>query len=216
MRHQRNSIETPFLLVLWLLTPAVATAQVVEVTPSIGFRVGGELDGEIVVPLGSAEVDLEAGDSESYGLVIDIGITPNFQLELLLNRQESELLADPGFFREELPILDLDVDYYHVGALYQWTPGQLHPFVTASVGATRFNPDEAGLGQETRFSASLGAGVKIFLNRRLGARFEGRYFSTLLEADDDAFCRHSGPCHRHHDGEYFDQFLGSVGLILAF
>jgi opacity protein-like surface antigen len=129
----------------------------------------------------------------------------------LASRQDTELIRSSGFFNPETVLLDLEVDYYHVGVLYQWTPGQIHPFVAASVGATVFRPEGSFIDDESRFSFSFGGGVKVMLSDHFGLRFEGRAFSTLVQ-DDDEFCD-DFYC---DDEEYLLQGEVRGGLVFAF
>ena len=62
------------------------------------------------------------------------------------------------------------------------------PFVAVGLGLTRLLPEPDGLSDETRFSASFGAGVKLWLGRHVGIRLEGRGFFTVLDSNSRTFC----------------------------
>jgi len=73
-----------FVLIL-VLTAIPAFAQQVEVTPFFGYRMGGEFQADAINPYGDVEID----DSESYGLMVNIPLTPWSQIELLADFQNS-------------------------------------------------------------------------------------------------------------------------------
>ncbi len=84
------------------------------------------------------------------------------------------------------------------------------------LGITRLLPEPAALQDETRFSASFAAGVKVWLGRHVGLRFEARGFFTVLESDGDAFCETGGECLVHAKGSDISQGEVRAGLVLRF
>lgn len=213
--HRRLSI-----LALLLFTPALAAAAGAgrfELTPTASYNFGGTIDG------GTADIfnlDLEAEDSEAFGITLDIPLAPWMQLEFLASRQSTALRIDGGLFQTGQDFADFDVSYYQVGGLFQWGNGQIHPFVVMSLGVTELDPEVQGATSETRFSGSFGGGVKIFFNEHVGIRLEGRGFWTLLESydenyDGDYCCyEFSCVCDDNYNSE-FTQAQASAGLIVA-
>lgn len=204
-------------LSLALVISSPAAAQKLELSPFLGYRFGGDFEARGNAPFFFTVEDFEVDETSSYGLLLDIGVTRNLQVELMLSRQETELRLETGVFGPPDRLFDLDVDYYHAGVLYQWTPGQVRPFVVGTLGATRLAPEPAALADETHFSASLGAGVKLLFTRNLGVRFEGRLFSTVIDnSDDRIFCDRFGFCEVIDVDEYLDQAEIRGGLVFAF
>ncbi len=205
-----------FVLALLALLPLAASAQGsgrFELTPTVSYNFGGTLTG---TDEDFFEFDLDARESEAFGLTFDIPLAPWAQIELLASRQQTELEFDDGIFYPDQTVADLEVSYYHVGGLFQWGSGQIHPFVVVSLGTTRFDADVPGADAEYRFSGSFGGGVKIFFNEHVGFRLEGRGFWTVVDDDyeDDYWCDYG--C--YHDYGYessFNQGQASAGLILA-
>lgn len=204
------------ILLAALAAAAPARGQSVELTPYAGYRFGGDFEVRGSFADFDFETGLEIDDGSSYGLILDIGLTANVQLELLWGRQESQLLADPGFLDPTEPILDLDLDHYHGGVLFQWGRGQVKPFLDFTLGATRFSPTSGLFDDETRFSVGLGGGVKVLLSEHLGVRFDGRYISTLIHEDDELFCDPFGFCFEESVSEYMEQGEVRGGLIILF
>ena len=206
------------LALILALAPLAAHAQGgplyrVELTPTASYRFGGTLQGGDNTLFNS---DLEVEDSSAYGVTFDIPLSSRMQLELLANRQSSELRFDQGLFGGTAGVADIDVSYYHVGFLWQWGDYRVSPFFTASLGVANLNPDIPGASSENRFSASLGGGVKVFFSDNVGLRFEGRgFFSDLGNNGNNRDRR----CDYYNDSCYgndFSQGQASIGLILAF
>jgi hypothetical protein len=144
------------------LVPAVANAAGTgyrfELTPRIGYNFGGTPTRD------NRRTDLEAKDSASFGVSLDIPLSRNLQLELLASRQSTELRFDDGLFGPNLAVADFDVTYYHVGLLWQGHSGRVSPFFVGSLGIGELAPQLPGATSESRFSASLGGGVKVFFD----------------------------------------------------
>jgi hypothetical protein len=162
-------------LLLVLVTPLTAIAQgSFELTPIFGYRWGGELQA------GSSDlldVDVDVNSAASYGLVLGIPLSRHVLIELMADHQPTDL-GERNLFAPDLDSADLDVTYYHVGFVYQWTPSKLRPFVTGSLGVGRLDLDLPEASSEERFSASLGGGLKVQASEHVGFRLEARGFYT--------------------------------------
>lgn len=178
----------PLAIVLVLIAiPAVA--QTVEITPFAGFRWGGQIDDS----QNALNRDLDLESNGSYGVVVDFPLlgrnTAGATLELSASRQGTELVTDPGLFGEGGHVSNVDVSYYHAGIALEFPGDVFGPFIAFSIGATTLEPDAVQLDNETRFSGSIGGGVKVWIARNVGFRFEARgYMTALDDNDDDDFC----------------------------
>lgn len=176
-----------------------ASAQpVIEITPTVGFRWGGEIRAEDTTTL-DRDADLEEG--HSLGLVVDIPVSNHLQIELLFDHQRTGLGSSTLFGPTEQQF-DLDIDYYHVGALFQWKAKSVTPFIVGSIGISDLDPKDSFNSSSRRFSTSFGGGVKVPLSSHLAVRFEGRGFwtdtgDTRFDDDDDDDDSH----HRCHDDD---------------
>lgn len=199
------------LFILILLVPAVALAQPgrFELTPTAGYRLAGDFDSHDDFGSGS---NVKVDESAFYGVTFDIPLSPYWQIELLANRQRTKFSTDEGLLSPSDELGDVDLTFLHAGFLVQWGEGQVSPFFTGSMGITHIEPKFNSLDSDDRLSFSLGGGVKVFLSRNVGFRFEGRGYWTDLDTD---FHDH----HDHHDHDNSDglfQGEASVGLIFAF
>lgn len=184
-----------------------SVGQNFEVTPFTGYRFGGSFEDSVT------GFGLDINESETYGVVLGISMTPETQIEFLYSHQTTEI--EPKGLFSPTSLTDLDVDYYHLGGSYIWNPKRdLRPFIQASLGVTHLNPDRAGLESEDRFSFGIGGGVKYFFTKHIGLRLDGRALATLLSSNSAIFC--SGGCTIRVEGSALWQFEGNLGLIFAF
>jgi len=83
------------------------------------------------------------------------------------------------------------------------------------LGLTRY----AGDGDsEIRFTLSAGCGVKLFPTRHLGARLDGRVYTTFVEADVGllACSSLSGTCLVGFRADVVWQAEGTAGVVFRF
>jgi hypothetical protein len=194
-----------------LLLPAATLAQPgrFELIPVAGYRLDGDFNARSSDPF-DRDLNVQVDASSVYGLLFDIPLTPNWQLEILANRQQSQFVIDRGLLTPSTELGDVDLTILQAGFLFQWGEGQVNPFVTAAAGLTRIDPKFNRLSSDDRFSASLGGGVKIFFNGNLGLRLEARgYWTDLDTGFDDRF-------NRYDSGDGLYQGEASAGLIIAF
>ena len=207
-KNYRKRFCVLILGIMSMVSVATETmGQNFEVTPFAGYRFGGSFEDSVT------GFGLDIHNSEAYGIVLGINMSPETQVELLYSHQPTEL-RPKGLF-SPTSLTDLDIDYYHFGGTYIWNPERdVRPFIQASVGVTHLSPDRAGLGSETRFSFGIGGGVKYFLTKHIGFRLDGRALGTLLNSNSTIFC--SGGCTVRVEGNTLWQFQGNLGVIFAF
>jgi opacity protein-like surface antigen len=167
---------TTILLATGLCCPALAGAVDVEISPLLGYRFGGQFHEE------TTDRDVDLKEAGTFGLAVDVEYAPDQMVEVFYSRQSTSI---------EHTDLDLDVEYFHVGGVAEFTQDHYTPYAVGTIGATRFSPD-GGFDSETRFSMTLGGGVKWFFNEHWAARVEGRAYFTIFDSDAEVFCVSSG------------------------
>lgn len=171
---------------------APARAQVfdaVEVTAFGGYRFGGDFY-EIAT---GRPVDQDG--AASFGIIFNFPLRGETQFEALVTHQEASFRLPSDNTRWRVA-----VDHYQVGGLTEFGAGRARPFLTGTVGLTRY----ASAGDsEIRFSVGAGGGVKLFPTPRLGLRLDGRAFATLVDGDIDVLACSPGVC------------LGSINVWLV-
>jgi opacity protein-like surface antigen len=188
--------------------PLPAIAGDFEITPFAGYTWGGQFSDSVT------GTTLEVDETANYGVMVDINQDEQSQIELYFSRQATQLKADQGLFTGD-PLFDLDIEYYHLGGTYGTGSEKVRPFLVGTFGVTHMVPQGPGLDALTKFSLSLGGGVKLFATDRVGLRLEGRWFGTLFNGSGSAFCT-SGTCAINVQGDLFSQFVANAGLIIAF
>ena len=180
-----------------------------ELTPFIGYRWGGTIFADQTFIF---DQDVDVASSANFGLSFGIPLgDTGMKLELMANRQSSELETDSGLFEPNDEVADIDVTYFHAGLQFPFARTRnATPYVIVSAGIADLDPKISGLSSEQRFSASAGIGVKVPMSRALAIKVEGRGYYTALEEDNDCqFC------------DYFynrDFYQGEVtlGVVLSF
>ncbi|HUJ18015.1 MAG TPA: hypothetical protein VL197_08475 [Nitrospirota bacterium] len=207
MRTTRLVAFSAMILVA-AFTPIPAMATSLEVTPFAGYTWGGEFNDSV-----TGET-LKVDETANYGVMVDFKQDEQSQIELYFSRQATQLKANERLFTGN-PLFDLDIEYFHVGGTYGMDSGKVRPFVVGSLGATHMVPKGPGLDALTKFSLSLGGGVKLFATDRVGLRLEGRWFGTLFNGSGSAFCS-SGACAISVQGDLFSQFTTNAGVFITF
>jgi opacity protein-like surface antigen len=178
-----------------------------ELTPFIGYRWGGTIFADQTFLFGQ-DVDVAPSANLGVNFALPLGDT-GMKLELMANRQSSELETDSGLFEPDNDVADIDVTYLHAGLQIPFAQSRnARPYFIVSGGLANLDPQILGVSAENRFSASAGVGVKVPMSDFLSIRLEGRGYYTALEEDDEcSIC------------DYFyneDFYQGEVNLGLTF
>jgi opacity protein-like surface antigen len=182
-----------------------------EVAPFAGYRMGGSFT------LTDTGQHVDLNDHGSFALALDLAGGPDTQYELFYGRQSTTLTGGAGFTPT-----DIRVEYLHIGGtemldVDRWP---VRPYLVGGLGLTRLSPSISAQGSEsTRFSLSLGAGLRAPLTRSFSLRLEARGFATLVDTNGAFFCRSDQAgllCRVHARGSVFMQYEMLVGAAYAF
>lgn len=198
-----------FLLAFSLLFfSSAAQAGNIEVTPILGYTFGGGLENT------RTGDSLDLAEGESFGIVLGLHdkSRAGSVYELFYSHQETYIKGDGTTFSSD-PRLALAIDYFHLGGTYGKEGEQFNPFVSGGLGVTHMSPERGD--SETRFSLSLGGGLKVPLTERIGLRFEGRGFGTLFNGSGSFFCVNSN-CAIQVKGNMLWQFTAFTGVVFNF
>jgi opacity protein-like surface antigen len=219
INHAASRIPRGLTVIASLLLAAVSHGQEhraneiprFSLTPFGGYTFGGEFKDEGGNP--AVEVD----DAAHFGLIFNIRESQNTQWEIFYARQETE--ADTSEVSATQPVVDIDVQYLHLGGTYVADGVRARPFLAAGIGATRFDPGPLTFDSENFFSFGIGAGWQLQPTDRLGLRLEGRLLGTFLRSDSALFCEtgtDENVCAIVADSEMYWQFQTSLGLVFRF
>ena len=212
-----------FLAVALLLAASIGSAQVVrsgmvEISPFAGYLFGGKFARGTTALFDSA-VDVD--DHATYGLRLGYNITSKFEVELQASRTETAFVTHHGgdLFggSNDQKLGDIDIDYYLANMTFNFGHGRAVPYITVGGGAARLSPSVPGTdaSREYRGTGTLGAGVKVFFNRNVGVRLDGRYYATWIRNNRRDRCDDfSDRCSDRHDWLTNGDVTG--GIVLAF
>jgi len=187
--------------------PAQVHAQALEgVSVFAGYRLGGEFS-----DLTTTQT-WEASEGPAVALAFDFAIDHQRQYQLIVSRRNSALQAS-GFL-SPVGNIELAITYFQFGGVYHLEEVGRGPYAVGGVGLTHFNPGEAGLSSETRFSLNLGFGYSIPLAKSVALKVEGRGYVTLVDSSSSFLC--SGGCVVQIQGDTFGQGEVLAGIAVRF
>ena len=200
------------VLVLFAVTPSAARAADdalgLEITPYGAYRFGGTFDVQ------DSDDAWEIQDSSAVGLIINLRERANTQWEFIYSQQAST--ARLSSTTQPTASIDLDVQYFQVGGTYQWEGDVIRPYLAATIGGTRVSaPSES----DAFFSGSIGLGLQIMPESRVGVRVEARAWGSLTDSSTNLFCS-VGPeenvCAIRVDGSVLSQVETFAGIVFRF
>jgi hypothetical protein len=178
----------------------------VDVIPLVGLGGGENLEADMPgVPPAISD------PSATLGLAFDVFVRPDAWFTGFISHQRLRFTADASSL-SEASAFDFGIDYLQFGGGYGAAEGRVRPFVTASVGLTRYGASSGGEGSTLGASGSLGGGIKVPVGKRLSLRFEVRGYATLTDAAVSVAC---GPgCSVRFGASGWYQLAGSFGLAV--
>jgi Outer membrane protein beta-barrel domain len=203
-------------------TVAAASAQVregtVEISPFAGYLWGGEF-ARGTTSVFDTRVDVD--DEVTYGIRFGYNITDAFEIEGQWSHTGTNFVTndDSLFGPGGSELGDLDIDYWMGYVTFNFGHGRAVPYVTLGAGVANLDPDIPGVNtnSDTRFTGSLGGGVKVFFNPHFGLRFDGRGYATSLgDSDRHNFCDDDDFFDDCGDTEWLTNGEVSFGLLFAF
>jgi len=201
-------------LPLVLLAPVASAGDKprAELTPYIGYRMGGQFDVDDTEATGNKSVDLQ--NSGDWGVDLGIYRDPTSFYELLYSHASEGLdTSDPS-----LKGVDVTIEYLQVGGTLLFTESEHYvPYLSLTVGATKFDAG-GGYGSETKFSGSLGGGVRFPFAEHFAATLGVRGYLTAVSSDTEFFCSGSGSvnCLFKTTGSTFFQGEALIGFTATF
>ena len=154
-----------------------------QLTPFAAYRVGGQFEDE------SSEAELELDDGGSFGVVFNMRESANTEWEIAYSHQNTSI--DTSEVTDGGSDIDLDIDYLQFGGTYIAPVARsdlARPFLVATIGLARFDPEQSQFDSETYFAFSIGGGVKLWPSNRFGLRLEGRFYGSVVDSDSKIFC----------------------------
>ncbi|BCD98288.1 hypothetical protein MARGE09_P2489 [Marinagarivorans cellulosilyticus] len=175
MFRQKNTVVWAASIMLCSIASA---ASAMELSISQGYRDGGKFEADI------PPVSYSLAGGPATSIVLGHELDAKRTLEFLYSHQSTSLRND----RTRETLLDLGIDYYHIGGTNEISrSGDTVFFGSGGLGATHFSPS-GDYYSETRFSVSFGLGAKHSIGERLILRADGKLFGTFLDSGSGIFC----------------------------
>jgi len=187
-------------------SPAAVSAQQVEVSPFGGFRLGGGFFERVT----NQDVDLDG--ATAIGGVLNVAMHDGLWFEGFFTHQNAavdvpeSVLVPPKKWR-------ITVDHWMAGGLQEFGEGRARPFLTGLLGLTRYAAEG---DNEIRFVISAGGGAKLRPTRHLGARVDGRVFTTFADIEGRTIVCSPGLCLVSVNTDLVWQVEFSAGVVIAF
>lgn len=200
--------KVAILLAIVALGASGALAQSIEVTPSIGYRFGGDFD-----DLGNADArgDASLDDSETYGISLDFMTRDGWGIEVNWSTQSPRLKTSDSIIPDGR--FDAKMSTFQVGYIHQFRRDTtIQPFFLATVGGAQLKVQgETNNG----FSFAAAGGAKFYLGDHFGIRLQGTLMNTRFTSADTFVCSDT-VCYGLTDANMPLQFEASAGLIVRF
>lgn len=218
---KRNGFLLAMLLLL-ISVPAFAQQPGWEITPFLGWKTGGNLE---LTPPNTFTGEIHANDGFMGGLAIGVEPRPDFTFEARYHYMHSGIFFQPTGAGSNVDIADM-VIHQAMGDFLFSKPGRSEntwPYFLIGLGANIFDPgspklagpNAANLNTHTKFTWSLGLGVKKMVgNGSSGVRLETRYNPTYINSTSTGYwCDPFYGCYTTADAHYFDQWEFSLGFV---
>lgn len=204
----KKMLHKSFIIVVLLLFVGTsdAWAQQTDITLFGGYQFGGNFN--------AVQGKVKSKDNTHFGVAIDIPLPTGVQAEVYYNYQPSAVRFQRNFGPTE-ELFDMGIHYFQVGGVYGLPQGMTVPYGVLTIGATWFDPQTSDYGSEWRFSATAGAGVKVFPSERIGIRLEGRLMMPFQFSGGSLWCGTGGCSVGIGTGTAILQGNVTGGLIIA-
>jgi opacity protein-like surface antigen len=172
----RHGLAAVALILLPASVFAQGTPNTIELTPVVGYLFGDTLAKGTT---SAFDFDVTIDDAPMYGLRLGYKLNESWALDAALLHERADLVTGHGeLFGGASKIGEIDVTTGEIGVEGTFGHHRLVPFVAGGVGATRLDPRLAGMSADTRFTADIGAGVKLFFTPNLALRLDWRAHSV--------------------------------------
>lgn len=190
-----------------------------ELAPTVGWRFGGTTSST-----GNTYIEnVKIPNTLSFGLTAEYALKPWGSIELLWSHQDTELRANltaaGAGLGEDERLTHLNIDTFQLGGLWQSGDplNRARLYFDLLFGVTIFTPAPE-FSTLTRFSASVGGGIKFYLTDHLGARLGARWMPVYINSSNSGYstCSAFYGCYTYYGTNYLSQGDAAAALLMRF
>ena len=207
--------RTRVLIILALIAILSTTsfAQRKELMAFAGYRTGGSFN-----VTSTDFLTFEIEDGFNFGLALGLMISPEMEVEFMWSQTNSQLsgyLISPILEKEA--VFDIHTSQFHVNFLFLFPQGNKRfvPYFLMGLGLTLADP-KGEVNGETRFSYSLGGGLKAMVNERMGIRLQAKWNPTYINTSSELWVDYWGFVYAIPISQYMSQGEFTGGIFFRF
>ena len=160
----------------------------------------------------------EIEDGFNFGLALGFMISPEMEIEFMWSQTNSQLsgyLISPILEKEV--VFDIHTSQFHVNILVLFPQGNKRfvPYFLMGLGLTLADP-KGEVNGETRFSYSLGGGLKAMVNERMGIRLQAKWNPTYINTSSELWVDYWGFVYAIPVSQYMSQGEFTAGIFFRF
>lgn len=213
-------------LAVLVVSAAPAFAQPrAEVGIFLGWTFSDGVSGQsILAGDGNIYDRVDPKDSVSWGFDVGVFVSPSAEVGFIYQNQPTTLEIGGTNTRE---VGDLSVNQYHGYFAYNFgePDAPIRPYILAGFGATsygdvnftRLNGASGTIGGSTKYSSTIGAGIKGYPSPHVGYRAGVRWTPTYIKSDAAGYwCDPYWGCYVVGDAQYSNAFDFNGGVTFRF
>lgn len=198
----------PLMAVVLMVLPEAGSAQGLQLTPFIGYRLFGSL-----TDYTGTSVDVK--DAMSYGGYATYIMQPGTGIEFGFSRQDTEARLSTPF--QGVSTYDVKVNQWTLGGHREFAQRNqsVLPFLNGFLGLTHASSSD-GDGSQTKFMLGGGGGVKLMnATRRVGLRLDARGYFTFAGGGGAAIGCGTGGCSVGFGSQALFQTDLTAGVVIG-
>jgi hypothetical protein len=201
------------ILALIAILSTTSFAQRKELMAFAGYRTGGSFN-----VTSTDFLTFEIEDGFNFGLALGLMISPEMEVEFMWSQTNSQLsgyLISPILEKEA--VFDIHTSQFHVNFLFLFPQGNKRfvPYFLMGLGLTLADP-KGEVNGETRFSYSLGGGLKAMVNERMGIRLQAKWNPTYINTSSELWVDYWGFVYAIPISQYMSQGEFTAGIFFRF
>lgn len=201
------------ILALIAILSTTSFAQRKELMAFAGYRTGGSFN-----VTSTDYLTFEIEDGFNFGLALGFMISPEMEIEFMWSQTNSQLsgyLISPILEKEA--VFDIHTSQFHVNFLFLFPQGNKRfvPYFLMGLGLTLADP-KGEVNGETRFSYSLGGGLKAMVNERMGIRLQAKWNPTYINTSSELWVDYWGFVYAIPVSQYMSQGEFTAGIFFRF